>query len=126
VTKSATIKDIRPLTTDERELLEWLLRHGTPDAAAYLEQLPRVSVTAHCSCGCPTIDLAVDGHAAKLSSPTTILGDAVGKSPEGIEIGIIVHGREDLISELEIYSLAGEGRKFSLPRITDVKSFGDT
>src|SRR5664280_2474136 len=112
MTKPATIPDVRPLTTGERQLLEWLLRHGTSEAAAYLEQLPQVSVIARCGCGCPTIDLAVGERAAQLFSPSTILADAAGKSPEGIGVGIIVHGREGLISELEIYSLAGEDVRF--------------
>jgi len=46
-------------------------------------------------------------------------------TPEGIRVGIIVHGREGLISELEIYSLAGSETKFSLPRISDIEKFAD-
>ena len=122
MTKCSTIPDVRVLTEDERQLLEWLLQHGTPAAAAYLHQLPSVSVVSRCSCGCPTMDLAVSGRAASLSSPTTILADACATSPEGIRVGIIVHGREGLISELEIYSLGGEER-FSLPRIRDIESY---
>jgi hypothetical protein len=106
-------------------LLEWLLRHGTSEAPAYLDQLPRVSVIARCGCGCPTIELAVGGRAARPSSPSTILTDAAGKSPEGVGVGIIVHGREDLISELEIYSLAGDDAKITLPRIQDVDRYDD-
>jgi hypothetical protein len=85
-----------------------------------------VSVVSHCGCGCPTIDLAVDGRAAPLSSPTTILADTEGLSPEGVRVGIIVHGREGLISELEIYSMAGDEGKFSLPRINDLASFSES
>jgi hypothetical protein len=122
MTKPTAIPDVRPLTTDERRLLEWLLKHGNPQAAAYLKQLPNVSVVARCGCGCPTIDLAVSGRAACLTSPTTILADTGGVSPEGVQVGIIVHGRENLISELEIYSVAGES-KFSLPRVEDIKNY---
>jgi hypothetical protein len=105
-------------------LLEWLLNHGTTEAGSYLEQLPMVSVISHCGCGCPTIDLAVNGRAAALSSPTTILADVGGVSPEGVNVGIIVHGREGLISELEIYSLAGNVETFSLPQLDDLERFG--
>jgi hypothetical protein len=97
-----------------------LLNHGTPKAASYLEQLPMVSVVSRCGCGCPTVDLAVSGQAAPVSSATTILAEAGGVSPEGVRVGVIVHGREGRISELEIYSLAGEA-KFSLPRIDDLE-----
>jgi len=90
-----------------------------------VEQLPLLNVVARCGCGCPTIDLAVGDRAAPLSSPSTILADAGGVTPEGIRVGIIVHGREGLISELEIYSLAGSETKFSLPRISDIEKFAD-
>ena len=119
----APISDVRPLTSDEKALLEWLLNHGTQEAPPFIEQLPAVTVVSRCGCGCPTIDLAVDGRAAPLSIPSTILADAEGVSPEGIRIGAIVHGREGLISELEIYSLAGGEEKFSLPRIDAFESF---
>jgi hypothetical protein len=119
------ISDVRALTEDERALLEWLLHHGTSAAAMYLEQLPMVSVVSRCGCGCPTIDLAVNGRAALISSPTTILADAEGVSPEGVLIGVILHGREALISELEIYSLGGDEEKFSLPRIDDLESLSE-
>jgi hypothetical protein len=123
IAKPATVPDIRLLTADERQLLEWLLSHGTSEAATYLEQLPRVSVFARCGCGCPSIDLAVGERAAQLFSPSTILADAAGKSPEGVGVGIIVHGREGLISELEVYSLAGEDVRFTLPRIEDIDRY---
>jgi hypothetical protein len=116
------IPDVRPLTEDERRLLEWLLHHGTPAAATYLGQLPSVSVVSRCGCGCPTIDFAVSGRAASLGSPTTVLADVGGTSPEGVRVGIIVHGREGLISELEVYSVAGQGT-FSMPRIEDIESY---
>jgi hypothetical protein len=104
-------------------LLEWLLKRGTREAAKYLDQLPNVTVVSRCGCGCPTIDLAVEGDAAPLSSPTTVLADAQGVSPEGVEVGLILHSRRGMISELEIYSLAGDDRRFSLPRIDDLESF---
>jgi hypothetical protein len=112
-----SIPDLRSLTSEERDLLRWLLAHGTKAASQYLDQLPAVSVVSRCGCGCPTIDLAIDGVAAPLSSPTTILADAEGLSPEGIPVGIIVHGREGLISELEIYAKSGDDDRFSLPLI---------
>jgi hypothetical protein len=120
MTRSETIPDVRALTGDEKRLLEWLLRHGTSEATSYLEQLPSVSVVSHCGCGCPTIDLAVSGRAASLFSPSTMLADVDAVSPEGVRVGIIVYGREGLISELEVHSMAGEMR-FSLPRIEDIQ-----
>lgn len=113
------VPDRRPLTDSERELVRFLLEHGTKDAAAYAQQLPDVMVVSRCGCGCPTINLAVGGRAAAPSSPSTTLADAQGRSPEGDSCGIILHERDGLISELEIYSF-GDAGQFSLPRIEDI------
>jgi hypothetical protein len=109
------IPDARQLTLSERSLLERLLSHGMADSKLYVEQLPLVTVISRCSCGCPTIDLAVDGRAASHGSPSLILSEASGVSPEGVSFGIILHSREGLISELETYPL--EDAVFTLPDI---------
>lgn len=115
------IADVRPLTPDERRLLAWLLKwllnQGTPEADPYLKQLPLVSVVSRCGCGCPTIVLAVGDHAAPVSSPTTILADGAGVSPEGVRVGIIVHGREDSSQSWRSIRLAGDAGTFSLPEL---------
>ncbi len=116
----APITDLRPLREDERALLEWLLRHGSPSAERYLDQLDKVTVVSRCSCGCPTIDLAVDGKTAPMSAGSDILADFEARSPEGGLIGILLHVRNGLLSELEVYSISGEQQPASLPRTEDI------
>jgi hypothetical protein len=118
------IPDIRDLTQNERSLLERLLLNGTSASKKYVEQVPLVTVVSRCGCGCPTIDLAVGGRGARLRSPTEILSEAGGLSPEGVRFGIILHAREGLLSELEVYSVPGDARicpsfllNFSQPNI---------
>jgi hypothetical protein len=84
-------------------------------AKAYLDQIPRARVVSRCSCGCPTVDLALDGHLSKRAGGSTILADVQGRSPEGALVGVIVHGREGELSELEVYSIDGLANRFSLP-----------
>jgi hypothetical protein len=112
----------RSLTEKERALLEQLLAHGTPESTTYTEQLPLVKVVSRCGCGCPTIDFGVGGRAASLESPTVILAEAGGTSPEGISFGIILHGREGLISELEFYPVDGEGA-FTIPDLSTINFY---
>jgi hypothetical protein len=114
------VEESRALTDKERLLLERLMFHGTPASKSYAAQLPLVAVVSRCTCGCPSIDLSVGGRVASLGSPTTILGEAGGVSPEGISFGIILHGREGLISELEVYPIDGEG-VLSIPGIDDIR-----
>jgi hypothetical protein len=119
------IPEARPLTGRERLLLAELLRHGTRHADAFAGQVPRVSVVSRCSCGCPTLDLAVDGRTASPGSPSTILAGAAGVSPEGVPFEIILHGREGMLSELEVYAPAGADGPFTLPGVEGIEFFGE-
>jgi hypothetical protein len=119
---NAPIPDIRPLTDHERALLEWLLQHGTPEAKTYLPQLPHITVVSRCPCGCPTINLAVNGQisSAPIESSTRILADFSATSPEGIPIGLLVFSRADLLDTLELYSCTDESH-FTLPCLADIQ-----
>jgi len=97
--------DLGPLSERERALLDWLLAHGKSAAAAYKTQLSTVHVVARCTCGCPTIDLAVGDRQARTVGPSTILAEAEGKSPEGVPVVLTLRAREHEISELEVISM---------------------
>src|SRR5437899_823993 len=103
----------RPLTMEERTLLEWLIAHGVPNASRYSSQIHRAKVVSRCTCGCPTIDLAVDGK--QMFGPSEIIADAEGSSPEGIAVGVILHCREGQLSELEVYPIEEIKGPFALP-----------
>jgi len=100
------ILESRDLRADERQLIQWLLEHGTAEAISYASQLPGLHVVARCGCGCPTIDLAVEGATVATTGPSRLLADYYGTTPGGSEVGVILHGREGKISELEVYPLA--------------------
>jgi hypothetical protein len=118
-----TIPQDRVLSADERELLIWLLEHGAPEAADYLSQIPFVRVIGQCGCGCPTLELAVGGKEVTRGSSSTIVADFCGTTPEGAFVGVMVHVREGLLSELEAYSLSNL-KKFPFPRSDSLKPFG--
>lgn len=101
------------------------MRRGTPQSGAYASQLPLVTVASRCSCGCPTLDLAVAGRSASLGSPSTILAGAAGVSPEGVRFEILLHGREGMVSELEVYASDGEDGPFTLPVVECIEFFGE-
>jgi hypothetical protein len=103
----------RPLTTEERILLEWLISNGSPSAARYASQIHRVTVVSRCTCGCPTIDLALNGK--HMNGSSEVIADFVGKSPEGVQVGVILHCRGGQISELEVYAIDQVKGVFRLP-----------
>src|SRR5918997_2970762 len=101
MTDNFTVPEYRALTSEERRLLEWLIANGTSDASAYASQLPQVKVVARCTCGCPTLDLALGEKRFRTVGISTVLADAFGHSPEGVPVNVILHAREGEISELE-------------------------
>jgi hypothetical protein len=113
----------RPLTREERTLLEWLIDNGSADAKEYSPQLANLSVVGICTCGCPTIDLALEGHDQRKTAPSKILADFGGTTPEGIAVGVILYAREGEISELEVYSTTDMKEPFRLPTIESLKQF---
>lgn len=114
MTNDFTVPELRDLTVDERRLLEWLIANGNAEASAYAAQLPQVKVVARCTCGCPTLGLALGGKTCRTVGVTTILADAAGYSPENVPVNVILHAREGEISELEVVS-CDETEVFSMP-----------
>lgn len=116
------ISEDRKLTTKERTLIEWLIANGSSEAKAYAKQLQAVRVVGRCSCGCPTVDLAVGDDQKATTGPSTILADFLGVTPNGTEVGIILHARQGKLCELEIYPLAADATE--LPTIDSLRNFG--
>ena len=113
------VQEYRELSDAERALLVAVISRRN-DAEQYLQQLERVHVVAHCTCGCPTIDLALDQAAQRIVGPSKIMADVEAVSPEGVRVGTMVHLRrhpvtgEEQLSELELYPLP-EVDTFGLP-----------
>ena len=111
---SGTIHEDRALTDEERRLLAWLIQSGTGNSAELMAQLAEARVVSRCGCGCPTIDLAIGTRSEPTRGGSSIVADVSGKSPEGYDVGVILHVREGLLSELEVYP-SGDVGPFSLP-----------
>lgn len=117
---SGSIRDERPLTNQERALLEWLIQNGTGNSTELMAQLAEARVVSRCGCGCPTIDLAIGTRVEPTRGGSDIVADAFGKSPEGYAVGVILHLREGLLSELEVYANGNVG-PFSTPNPASLK-----
>jgi len=95
--------------------------HGGPETEQYVPQLSQVRVVATCTCGCPTIDLAIGERRHRTVGASLVLADFEGVTPEGIEVGVILHAREGQLSELEVYAMPEVDGSFSLPRIESLR-----
>ena len=101
------IPEVRPLTDAERELARWMLVHGHPGAAAYLDQLAHAHVVARCPCGCASIDVAVAGQPASVPGSLSILGDYLVGAGDTLS-GAFIFARDGVLAGLEVYGLAGD------------------
>ena len=75
----------------------------TEDAIA---SISRLSVVARCECGCASVSLEKEIG----EEPLRPMGDGIGTTPTGGQVGVIVWGGEDAVTGLEVYDLgAGQG-----------------
>ncbi len=119
----------RPLTEQERVLIEWLLTRGAEItgtdaglASSFLKQLSALRVVGRCGCGCPSINLALSEPELAVSRVTATLADVEGCSPEGSAIGVILRARNGQLSELELYARDAK-LPFSLPGKEELQLF---
>lgn len=113
----------RPLTAEERSLVQWLLEHGNPDAAALLPQLAEAWVVSRCGCGCASINFAIGGMAPPSSQGMHILSDYVWQTAEGATCGVFVFSVGGQLAGMEVVSLDGLSTGSSLPSIDQLLPF---
>ena len=111
----------RALSSEEHALLKWLIANGNPGAKQYASQLPDISVVGLCTCGCPTLDLAIGDSEARTTGPSHVLAEFDGTTPEGVQVCVILHARKNQISELEIIAIDDFEGVFNLPVIPSLK-----
>lgn len=113
-------EEIRDLTSAELALVSWLIENPAAGLTHHREQLPRLMVVATCTCGCPTVDFGVRPDLVRHVGPTETHADAVGVSPEGEPVDVILHVRDGELSELEVVSHSGH-QPVGLPRVEDLR-----
>lgn len=113
----------RPLSTEERDFLTHLLQHAQPDATAFLPQLEGMLAKANCTCGCPTISLAVAQHHTPVSFPKRFVADMVGGSADAM-VGILLIQAGGKLVELEVYAFGDITAPFSLPAPETLQPIG--
>lgn len=114
----------RPITDEERSLIDWLLNHGVPGAEKFLPQVDSLVVVSRCTCGCPTVDFSASGEAVPHESDH-ILADYLA-SVDGQDVGVILFQRGGRLISLEVYSTAGSDKPFGLPKIETLHPFANS
>lgn len=98
----------RPLTENERALLELLLMPSLGATRRVLAQIPHAEARAGCTCGCGTIDLRVEPavDAIALVAPGAagmVEADVLDDAGEAIG-GLILWVRDGLLEGLEVHT----------------------
>ena len=96
----------RPLSADERRLLAAWLATEFPGAAELRAQLPAVTASRGCSCGCGTITRHVPSGApaSPAESPVPVEGTVYDGTGTAVG-GLLLFVHDGLLSELEVYPL---------------------
>jgi len=113
----------RPLTETEKTLAQWMLEHGTPEAASFLSQLELAEATPwKCECGCASFNFQIRGR-DPAPPGVHILGDFIFGTREDL-CGAFIFESGGILSGLEVYGLAGDAPK-QLPTPLELRSFSE-
>ncbi|WP_031427311.1 hypothetical protein [Flavimarina sp. Hel_I_48] len=113
-----SIPDTRELTKSEIEFLTYLFGK---EKSEWTNLIGNLKVIARCGCGkCLTI---IFGKAfdSEIQNGNLII-DYAGKGKNGELIGISVFGTDQMLTELEFYSIDGEFEITEMPKIETLKS----
>jgi hypothetical protein len=111
----------RPLTDEERRLIQWMLENGLPEAKTFLPQLDTAEATSwRCRCGCASFNLAIAGHEAPPGRMHILADFMFGE--RGDECGIMIWENEGLLVGVEVSGYAVDAPK-SLPKPESLRPF---
>jgi hypothetical protein len=111
----------RSLTQDERELIVWLVEHGTYKNRVQLKsQIDILSVHQRFTCGCPTIYFALNGMPVPRNGER-LVSDHLA-TVDGEDVGVMLFETDGNLSSLDVYSCAGSDQPCGLPKIRQIRN----
>ena len=112
------IQERRGIREDEAAVIRAALERAqvSPVDEAARAAVSKLEVVGRCECGCASVDF--DSPASDRRS--TLIADGTGTTPRGGQVGVIVWGRPDAITGLEIYDLGAGDADLVLPVPTSV------
>ena len=112
------IPERRGIREDEvaviRTALERALVRPVDEAAS--AAVSTLEVVGRCECGCASVDF----DSSTSDQRSTPIADGTGTTPRGGQVGVIVWGRPDAITGLEIYDLGAGDDDLVLPDPTSL------
>ena len=107
------IPEHRGINQGEAEIIRAALELASlaPLGEAVRAAIPNLLVVARCECGCASVVF----DAPPSDQRSSVIADATGHTPRGGQVGVIVWGRSDAITGLEIYGLGAGDDDLVLP-----------
>ncbi len=101
----------RPLTSEQRAVLDLLLSRDFPGSAELRRQAERVETGgSSCKCGCPSFSLIADRAlpAADIAYGDRMVSEAHGPDPAGNPIGVLLFTEDGYLAEVEVFGYTDE------------------
>jgi hypothetical protein len=112
------VPEQRPIRQAESDVLRAALERARVDDVdeSTVTSIATLEIIARCECGCATVHFAhpVTHERAR------IIADAKGRTPSGTQVGVMVWGRRDAITGLEIYDMGGNPDDLVLPVLASI------
>jgi hypothetical protein len=114
----------RPITPQEVAVIRCALQRAAriPEVSTLGEGLESLRAIDKCPCGCDSVTF-IEFDAARPPKP---IADAVGTTPEGGSVGVIVWGRADAVTGLEVYGLGAAEDDQRLPVLDSIRSWDES
>jgi hypothetical protein len=111
----------RQINTHEVEVIRVTLERAatSPELRNLEVTAERLMVVGKCDCGCDSVDFM--GH--NEVPGTRPIADAIGITPQGGKVGVIVWGTAQIITGLEIYDLGAGDNDLKLPSPDSIQPF---
>jgi len=115
-------KPNRPINDAEIAVVRAALERcaETPKVRGLLPTVDNLRVIDQCQCGCATVDFA-----RYSSEHPRLIADAIGITPSGDRVGIIVWGLNDAITGLEIYDMSASASGLPLSDLQSIISWDE-
>ena len=113
----------RPITPDEVAVIRAALERASvsSETAVLATDLEGLHVVSRCSCGCDSVDF-VEHDPARPAKP---IADGIGTTPAGGAVGLIVWGRADAVTGLEVYDVGAGDDDLKLPTTSSIRGFSE-
>jgi hypothetical protein len=111
---------VRPINDAEASVVERALAVAATDdsASAMIGQVRSLQVVGRCECGCASIDF----RSLQKEQTARVIADAVGVTPSGEPLGLILWALDNELTGLEVYSYTDAPAP--LPEVTSIARYG--